>query len=72
MRVSGNLFAHARSRIRSKGSLSKVALVIKEASLADTPFERFVFDFDWIIPEENIGTKDGDWVYVPLRNVRRA
>ncbi|KAL8277923.1 hypothetical protein RQP46_009742 [Phenoliferia psychrophenolica] len=43
-----------------KGSLRKVALVIKEASLDDTPLERFVFDFDWLVPEEHI-REGGHW-----------
>ncbi|KAI5479817.1 mitotic spindle assembly checkpoint protein MAD2B [Pseudohyphozyma bogoriensis] len=33
-----------------KGTLKKVALVIREAELDETPLERFVFDFDWLLP----------------------
>ncbi|KAK4700435.1 mitotic spindle assembly checkpoint protein MAD2B, partial [Phenoliferia sp. Uapishka_3] len=44
-----------------KGSLQKVALVIKEANLSEEPLERFVFDFDWLIPDEYRGKMDRDW-----------
>ncbi|KAM0746393.1 DNA-binding protein [Meredithblackwellia eburnea MCA 4105] len=45
----------------AKGSLKKVALVIKEANLEEKPLERFVFDFGWLFASENRPAEGEDW-----------
>ena len=48
-----------------QGSLSKVGLVIKQAGLDETPLERFVWDFDWLVPPKDIAAaRDRDWTWV--------
>ncbi|ORY91604.1 DNA-binding protein [Leucosporidium creatinivorum] len=50
-------------------TLQKVALVIKATNLDETPLERFVFDFEWLVPESELTGED----FVPAaRGVSRA
>ncbi|TNY19739.1 DNA-binding protein [Rhodotorula diobovata] len=42
-----------------KGTLRRIILVIKEASREESPLERFVFEFEWLIAQRE-RPKDGD------------
>ncbi|GAA5889806.1 hypothetical protein JCM8208_001136 [Rhodotorula glutinis] len=42
-----------------KGTIRRVILVIKEATGDETPLERFVFEFEWLVPQREL-PKDGD------------
>lgn len=57
--------AGADAFVGLKGTLSKVALVIKEANIADTPLERFVFDIDWLVPAGEMPDPERDWTCAP-------
>lgn len=50
----------------SKGTLQRVALVVKTADMQETPLERIVFDFDWLIPPGKQPDINGDWT--PITN----
>ncbi|BGP15009.1 hypothetical protein JCM10213v2_002964 [Rhodosporidiobolus nylandii] len=44
-----------------KGTIRRVILVIKEANLEGKPLERFVFDFEWLIADQDIPRNGDDW-----------
>ncbi|GAA5971912.1 hypothetical protein JCM11641_001567 [Rhodosporidiobolus odoratus] len=44
-----------------KGTIRRVIFVIKEAGPDETPLERFVFDFEWLISERDIPKPGDDW-----------
>ncbi|KAM0788827.1 hypothetical protein ACM66B_002913 [Microbotryomycetes sp. NB124-2] len=46
----------------NKNTLQKVVLVIKNASVDETPIERFVFDFESLVPPDEVPADDVDFV----------
>lgn len=44
-----------------QGALQKVVFVIKEATLDETPIERFIFDFEWLMDRAELA-HDEDWL----------
>ncbi|GAA5886944.1 hypothetical protein JCM16303_003067 [Sporobolomyces ruberrimus] len=44
-----------------KGTVKRVVLVIKEGGITETPLERFVFDFEWMIPTSQIPQGGSDF-----------
>ncbi|GAA5956671.1 hypothetical protein JCM3765_005698 [Sporobolomyces pararoseus] len=46
----------------SKGTVKRVVLVLRENSINQTPFERYVFDFEWLIKNEDFPKDGGDFV----------
>ncbi|GAA6008801.1 hypothetical protein JCM11491_003788 [Sporobolomyces phaffii] len=44
-----------------KGTVRRVVLVIKEDGVAQTPLERYVFDFEWLIPLASIPQGGADF-----------
>ncbi|GAA5916429.1 uncharacterized protein JCM6883_006105 [Sporobolomyces salmoneus] len=44
-----------------KGTVQRVVLVIKEDDITQTPLERYVFDFEWLIPSEQIPKDNSDF-----------
>ncbi|KDE07819.1 hypothetical protein MVLG_01914 [Microbotryum lychnidis-dioicae p1A1 Lamole] len=45
-----------------KRSLRKIILVIKDDGPAETPFERFVFDVEWLIHDDMLGKDARDFI----------
>ncbi|SCV71001.1 BQ2448_3763 [Microbotryum intermedium] len=45
-----------------KRTLRKIVLVIKEDGPAETPFERFVFDVEWLIHDDMLGIDGRDFI----------
>lgn len=41
--------------------------MVKTADMQETPLERIVFDFDWLIPPGKQPDINGDWTFVPFR-----
>ncbi|KAK4055643.1 hypothetical protein OIV83_000189 [Microbotryomycetes sp. JL201] len=46
----------------NKNTLQKVVLVVKNASIDETPIERFVFDFESLVPPDEVPADDVDFV----------
>ncbi|GAA5849698.1 hypothetical protein JCM3766R1_002133 [Sporobolomyces carnicolor] len=44
-----------------KGTVQRVVLVIRESNITQTPLERYVFDFEWLIPTEQIPRDNADF-----------
>lgn len=47
-----------------QGTVNRVVLVLRENSINQTPFERYVFDFEWLIRNEDFPKDGGDFVWV--------
>ncbi|GAA6064141.1 hypothetical protein JCM10212_005142 [Sporobolomyces blumeae] len=45
-----------------KGSVKRAVLVIKESTIEETPLERYVFDFEWLIARQQFPEDGGDFV----------
>ncbi|GAA5836365.1 hypothetical protein JCM5353_002498 [Sporobolomyces roseus] len=50
-----------------KGTVRRAVLVIKEATPSETPLERYVFDFEWLIPSSDF-PQDGSADFRPSKN----
>lgn len=46
-------------------TLRKIVLVIKEDGAAEIPFERFVFDVEWLVHDDMLGKDGRDSMSVP-------
>lgn len=57
--------------INAQGAVRRVILVVKESSLQETPLERFVFEFEWLIPQRDVPAPGDDFTCVPYRHRRR-
>lgn len=46
-----------------QGSIRRVMLVVREATPEATPLERFVFDLEWYIKQQDMPKDGPDFVY---------
>ncbi|GAA5927957.1 uncharacterized protein JCM15063_006043 [Sporobolomyces koalae] len=44
-----------------KGTVRRAVLVVKESNPTETPLERYVFDFEWLIPHDQIPLDGSDF-----------
>ena len=71
-RSSIPLYATHFHSILRQGNLKKVAFIVKEANLEQQPLERFIFDFAWLIPANDISGSNGqDFRFDRLPSSRR-
>jgi hypothetical protein len=54
-----------------QGSVRRVVLVIKEATVEAKPLERFVFDFEWLIKDRDVPKLGDDYTHALLSSDRR-